>query len=128
MPRLPISAQRVGNIQGAMSLEEFLNPEDEDLAEQEQADQQVDLEDLIRQHTGQVIEGEEAAVEDEQGVEMAAPSCSEALRALELLQSFHEHQEGAAIGEIRILEQFERSIRLIISNHQQQRTLVSWFT
>lgn len=42
-----------------------MNPEGEDLV-QEQDPQEVDLEELIQQHTGQVIEGEEALVEDEQ--------------------------------------------------------------
>lgn len=39
-----------------------------------------------------------------------------ALRAVELPQRFREHQEGTTIGEIRVLEEVERSIRLIISN------------
>ena len=121
------TAQRVGNIQGAISLEEFLNPEGENPVVQE-GDLEVDLEDLIQQHTGQVVEGEEAAVEDEQVVEIVVPSSSEALKAVELLQRYQEHQEEATIGEIRNLVQLERSIKLGMSNRQQQRTLEGWFT
>jgi len=122
------TVQRVGNIQDAMSLEEFLNPEGEDLAVQEQDLQEVDLEDLIQQHTGQVLEGEEAAAEDEEVVEIVVLSRAEALKAVELLQRYQEHQEGATIGEIRHLVQLKRLIRLTLSNHQQQLTLEGWFT
>lgn len=122
------TVQSVGNMQNAMSLEEFLNPEDENPVVQEQGPQDVDLEDLIQQHTGQVIEGEEAAAEDEQAIEIEVPSGSEALKAVELLQRYKEHQEAATAGEIQQLVQLERSIRLEISNNQQQLTLESWFT
>ena len=121
------TAQRAGNIQDAMSLEAFLNPEGED-PPQEHDPQGVDLEDLIQQHTGQVMEGEEAAVEDEPGVEIVVPSSSEALRAVELLQMYAEHQEGATASDIRHFMQFERLIKVTISNQQQQRTLDGWFT
>ena len=119
------TAQRVSNIQDAVSLEEFLNPEGEDLVEEPLQD--VDIEELIQQHTGQFMEGEEAAVEDEQAVQIVVLSDSEALKAVELLLRYQEHQEEATSGEIRNLVQLERSIKLITGNHQQQRKLDGWF-
>lgn len=68
-----------------MSLEEFLNLEGEDLVVEEQELQEVNVEDLIQQHPRQGIEGEEAAIEDEQVIEIVVPSGSEALRAVELV-------------------------------------------
>jgi len=64
-----------------------LNPEGENPA-QEQDSEGVDLEDIIQQHTRQVTESEEAAVEDEQVVEIVIPSGSEPLQAVELLQRY----------------------------------------
>ena len=65
----------------------FLNPEGENPA---QGDSEVNLDDLIQQHTGQAVGGEEPAAENEQ-VEIVVLSSSEALQAVELLQRYQEH-------------------------------------
>lgn len=134
-PALDLSSQwsylqRVGNIRAEMSLGDFLNPEDENMTPQEanQGVEELDLEAVIQHHTGQLIQDQEEAIDEDQGEEVPPPAASEALEAIQLLVRFSERSESSTPEDIRYLERLERSIDLILASTRRQSTLEEWIT
>jgi hypothetical protein len=106
-------ARRAGNIQDAMDLSNFLNPqgENDDLHEGEISGDL--LQDIIASHLPQddsVIDPDlEDEVVGEPGPEI---SPNEALRALRTALQFHLRQVDADVSETRILQRLERSFQI----------------
>jgi len=119
-----IETQRAGNIQAAMSLENFLNPEGEDTPPQE-LEAELDLDEVIQHHIGQLGDVEQDEEED-QGEIQPVPSASAARAAVRLLLCFEERQETSTPSDIRYLERLERSINVLIASNLTQSSLRSW--
>lgn len=119
--------QRVGDLQDIIGLESFLNPEDEDegIHEQDNGQGGVDLDEIIRVHTGQMEQSDDASEEDEQ-VDIQPPIDAEALEAVELLRRFQEQQADTTVSDIDFLVNLERTIRSETKNSQQQQTMEGW--
>jgi hypothetical protein len=116
--------QRTGRILESMSLYNFLNPVDEDLA----IGEETTLEDIIEHHTGQYFDNEDAILEDVEPPPEAIPSLAEAIGAVQTLLQYQVHQEQAKMEEIRFLERFERGLSLAVTSQRAQSTLDGWIT
>lgn len=115
--------ERAGQIRDLMSLENFLNPveeQEEDLLEEGDPLEQL-LESHI--HTGDVEDVEDV----EEPPPPPIPTPSEALQSLQLVLRFKECQEDSKVEEIRLLNRLERDIQTAIETKRKQVTLDSWF-
>ena len=79
-----------------MSLHNFLNPADEDIM----LDDAPTLDEIIEEHTGQIVEDEEAILEDIKLSSVEILSTKEAMLAVQTLLQYQECQEQAKIEEI----------------------------
>jgi len=109
-------ANRAGQIQEAMSLENFLNPADDNKPPHEDSvvSEDQELLDIITQHTGVSgeIGSEEQAIEDE-AIEMRPlPTAPQALEALETLIYWQQHQQLTTSDDIRHLSKLERFLHV----------------
>jgi hypothetical protein len=98
-------AQNTGLILISISLHDFLNPIDEDLAVEEE----TTLGDIIEQHTGQYLEDENAILEDGEPAPQEITSAQEAISAVQTLLNYQIRQEQAMVEDIRFLQCFERA-------------------
>jgi uncharacterized protein (UPF0210 family) len=85
-----------------MSLDNFLNPEDDDL-EDSAAAIEPDIDEIISRHSGYTIEEEVEEGEDEAPA-VLIPSIKEALQAVEMLHIFKEHQQTTTRSEMQALD------------------------
>lgn len=116
-------------IQNVMSLQNFLNPLEENLVPQG-IEVHASLEDIIMKHTSTHPEEEVEEDEEEDPVEippeLPIPGANEALRAVKLLQRYHECQDTTTFNEIQHLRRIERTIVSIAASKQHQETLDRW--
>jgi len=124
-------ANQIGHIQTAMSLENFLNPAEEDEPPEEVVlSEEQELSHLITQHTEQqaVVPTEEQEIEDEEVEERPLPTSKQALEALETFIYWQQHQAYSTSDDIRQLTKLERLLHVHIASSQHQATLDGWFT
>ena len=116
--------QEAGRIQDAMSLHNFLNPDDEDMevTEGTEISESDRLEEIIAHHTGQSQE----EIEEEEETTQAVPSSTEAKQAIELLLQYQEYQTDTSHDDIRHLISLSRRIQASITANLQQGTLDQW--
>lgn len=115
-------AQRVGQIREAMSLQNFLNPPNEDMVDIADND---DLNEVISFHLSQNLEPEvEAEPEDIPPVQ--PPSLKQALDSLRTVILYEEFQEDAKQSDIQHLEQLERHLIYQQVAQRTQTTLDGW--
>lgn len=115
----------LGQIQEMMSLQQFLNPIDENLQPQG-TEMETDLDDIIARHATIQVEDEREEDEAEIEVQIAIPSTHDALQAVQLLQRYQECQEFSTQQDIQQLRRIEREIQAFAASKQQQGHLDSW--
>jgi hypothetical protein len=120
--------QIIGNVRDAMNIENFLNPEDENIPlGQEVMTGDERLSQLIAEHIGQQEEEQqEEELEDDIVASEVIPTPKEALEAVEALIRYQERQAGVEFDDIRHLITLQRRILAGITASKQQRTLESW--
>ena len=105
-----------------MSLQNFLNPVDED----NQVLEEPTLEDIIQSHIGAQEEDYEVLELEDRAPQKPVPAPAQALDAVRLLIHYNEYQENASATDIRYLRRLERSTFTHVVNSQHQTTLDSW--
>ena len=115
-------AQHVGQIREAMSLQNFLNPPNEDMVDMPDND---DLNELISFHLSQNTEPEiEPELEDMPPVQ--PPSLKQALDSLRTVLLYEEFQEDAQQSDIQYLERLEHHLVYQEVAQRTQTTLDGW--
>jgi hypothetical protein len=114
---------RVGNIQDAMAISNFLNPIDEEKEEDEgEASPDSLLQEVIEEHLGV------QATPEEEDTEVLQPQYTpkDALRAIQVLVECAETTENLPSKYIRSLENLEAIYKRIQVQSREQSTLDSW--
>lgn len=112
-----------GDTQELMSLDEFLNPSDEnDVAE-------PDLSEIIADLSND-SHGDSAQDDDEyiSGPPVDVPSSTEAINSIQNAILWAQHQEGTTEQDIRRLEDIERLFNRLQMHGKKQRTLYDCWT
>jgi hypothetical protein len=120
------AVEEVSGIQHSMSIENFLNPEDENVIEK--ADENELMASLLADYLPQV--NEEALEElDNEVIEAPEPitSIPEAIRGIRAALSCAERQDGISPRDIRELERLERLFGRLTIEKQHQTTLDSFW-
>jgi hypothetical protein len=121
-PELLAEVQLLAGVgEDARDLNNFLHPEGED----EEPEQQVNIQEIIDHYTGKT--GLEAVPEEDDEPE-PLPSLTEAIKALSIVQSYVEAQEGSTIEQVSSLRQLGRSLNLQSIQKRRQTTLDSYFS
>ena len=126
-PQLEISRlydriRESGRIKDMMSLDNFLNPEDETPSMTEQET----LEAIIAYHTG-ADNVEEEPDSDGDGPQ-PVPSIKETLEAVRTMLRYKEHREDTKPEDIRLLQRLERDLLADQANGKKQWSLDAWFS
>lgn len=120
------SLQNVAQVPDIVDINEFLNPEDENIEDTNQLGE-PDIAEIIARHIGDAPNEDSDEMEDEQ-VEIIVPTAKEALAAIELVQRYKEHHATTTSDEMKALSRMQRSVELELGTQQQQSTLHSWLT
>ena len=115
-------AQHVGQIREVMSLQNFLNPPNEDMVDLPDND---DLNELISFHLSQNLESE-VEPEPEDIPPVQPPSLRQALNSLRTVLLYEEFQEDAQPNDIQYLERLERQLVYQEVAQRTQTTLDGW--
>jgi len=118
-----------GDLRDSIAISNFLNPEEEIYAGEEETGDIVAeevFEEVMGEHLGLQLtqDDDEEEHESEQPVE----TLQDAQQALKVLMSYIEHQEALPVGHIRALERLETAIEGIQESLQVQSTLDRWIT
>ncbi|KAF2478388.1 uncharacterized protein BDR25DRAFT_365633 [Lindgomyces ingoldianus] len=113
--------QHAGRIQDAMSLENFLNPIDED---HKPTQSDFNVANAIATYSQQLVEDES----DDEGPPIQIPTPAQAEQALELLLLYQEHTDSTTPQQIRALQQLYTEAKAQKSKQFVQGTLDSWIT
>lgn len=121
---LYVEAQQAGQIREAMSLNNFLNPPNENMLDITNDD--GDIDEVVAFHLSQNLESEsEAELEDVPPVQ--PPSLKQALDHLRGLKLYQEYQDGTKQSDIQYLEQLEQHLVRQQVDQRMQTTLDGWF-
>ncbi|KAF2191763.1 DDE-domain-containing protein [Zopfia rhizophila CBS 207.26] len=113
-------AARAGQIHDAMAIQNFLNPADEDLEQEEE----FSLQDIIASHLGGGEQGEDE--EEDETPPPPVPTASQALGAVRTLLHYQEYQENANYSDISYLTGLERTLAAVCIGGMRQTTLSGW--
>ena len=117
--------QRVGHIQDIMAISNFLNPEEEDVAEDTVKDPEAVLQQVLDDHLG--LDGAQDDEDSESESLRPVHTVAAAKTALQLLIEFTEQQEGLETHLLRSLERLERDIQVIEASRQTQSEITHFF-
>src|SRR5699024_4680726 len=115
-------AQHAGQIRDMMALENFLNPNDENVVDSHDT---TELNTIIADHLeqGETIETAEQSDEEEP---LPPPSIQQALNGLQVLLRFKEYRQDTKMEDIRLLEQLQHQLVCEEINSRPQKTLDLW--
>ena len=118
--------QRTGHIHEAISLENFLDPVEENIVDMGEP---VDLDSIIALHTQDTTN---FPVEEDQGDEedsiiiQPPPTAFQALQAIRTVLRFQEYAPSSQHEDINVLQRLERQLQQQELDSRTQRTLDSW--
>ena len=124
--RLYSEVQQTGHIHEAMSLENFLNPVEENIADIEEP---IDLGSIVALHTQDTtgIPVEEGQGDEENDIIIQPPPTAfQALQALRTVLRFQEYAPNAQHEDINLLQRLEHQLQQLELNSRTQQTLDSW--
>jgi hypothetical protein len=113
------AATQTGHIRDAMAIENFLNPIDEDIEEDEEA---TSLQDIITNHLGTST----LEVEEDDTLPPPAPTTLQALQAVRTLLHYQEYQDGVGYNDISYMRELERSLAAQSIRNMRQSTISEW--
>ena len=117
---------RAGNIQNAMAIDNFLNPEEEaeEVRQNEELDQEEILQEILQQN-GLVQPPEDE--DEEEAVAKPAPTAQAVKEALELIVDYAERQEEIEQSDLRALDRLDSKFRRLWDKSLVQSNLDRWF-